>query len=145
MLAPTLQQVAVVAGYSPNASTVRNARTALKADGLIQFEPSGCSRMTESGRARAPKVSTPSLREWHDRLFDLIGKENARGIVFRSLLGLSGRKRSEVSIDALSENTGYSADASTIRNALTDLRKLGLITKRSPIRLTDLAFPEGLK
>lgn len=124
----TWQQICSLTGYSVKASTIPNALTALrKAEYVTRTDP---IRLTPEGVAAAGPVEAlptgPELVEFWMEKTDVRGRrmlDQAARAVFRELIRL-GR---ESSLEELCDLTGYSFGASTVPNAMTALRKLGLV------------------
>lgn len=139
--APTPDQISPLANISAKSSTWRGARAELFKAGLVDYRGHG-TRLTPAGAAAAPRVERPSLSGWHTRLVRVAGGGTTQAV----LDYLLGRKPgASHDLEEICRAVEVSPTSSTIRTALASLRKLGIIAKGQPIRLTDLAFPEGLK
>lgn len=124
------EQVAVFAGYSNLASKgLVNAMGTLRSAGLIDYPESGKVVLTDAGRAMAPSVSRPaSEREFHDRLFSMMGGPEAR-----ILQVLIPHRTQPMDRTAVAERAGYSNLASKgFVNAMGRLRTLGLLDYPGP-------------
>ncbi|UYV13736.1 MAG: DUF87 domain-containing protein [Phycisphaera sp.] len=133
---PTTEQVAFVASISPRSSTIRAARSELKKAGLIAYYGQGTS-LTAQGRGAVefPKVGT--IADWHAMIRQQLSGASLR--VFEVVL-----ERDGLDVEEVAQRAEVSPGSSTIRAALAELRKLGLIKKGQPIRGTDLLYPESL-
>lgn len=130
----TRRQLALQSGYKLTSSTFRNALSTLKRDGLIDVA-GDLIRPTESGLDAgigvAPLPTGKALVDWWRAK---IGG-GAPGAIFDALL--DARHHTFVTVEELAIATGYSAESSTMRNALSKLRTLEIIGRGQPIALTD--------
>lgn len=117
-----LRRAAMMAGYSPKKSTVRNALSSLRVAGLVVTEGS-MIRMTMKGAdavSGAPALpSGPELLNyWMSEL----------GAAEREMLDLARRIYPQsVTKESIAQRTAYDPSKSTIRNAFSKLRTLGLV------------------
>jgi hypothetical protein len=122
--APTRTQIAVVAGWSPASSNIRDRLTELNKAGLIRYVGRGSVSLTDAGIAAAPKPDTStSLRDYVRAILT-----NPQRTVLDVLLNLRGKP---IARDDLARAVGWSPDSSNIRDRLTELSKLDLIERPS--------------
>lgn len=130
-------KAALLTGYSGNASTIPNAITALRKYGFV--EQGLPWRPTPEGIAAMPDVDAPPrgfdlVRWWLDRL-GLAERSVAMVLIDDYPKGVTRERAAEV--------TGYTATASTIPNAITELRKAGMVTKKGTPWTVDPEFAEA--
>jgi len=131
---------AVVAGYSPKASTFRGYCSAAAKAGLIRYPRAGRIALTDAGRSMAPSV-------------DLTANGTALRAKARAILkpapaqifdALTAAYPAAVSQDALADALGLSRESSTIRGYLSAVTSLGLakIVGAGERSAPDWLFPE---
>lgn len=128
----TRRAMALQAQYAVNGSTMRNALSTLRTRGLIEGD-AVCLRITDAGRELVGDVEPmPTGREllawWANEL------GGCPGAVLYAISNAGG----ELSRLEIAGQTGYEATGSTMRNALSKLRTLELISRGDPIQLADV-------
>jgi hypothetical protein len=118
---PTRVQLAAKAGWKPKGSNLRNRLTELSTAGLIEYPASGLVALTETGTAAAP---APDLT---GDLVSSIKAEltNPQLQLFDRLLQ-SGS--SSITREELASAVGWEASGSNLRNRLTELSSIEVIT-----------------
>lgn len=113
-------QLAVVCGWSPASSNVRDRLSEISKLGLVEYPDTGMVRLTDAGVAAAP---SPNMS---DTLIDSIRSilTNPQRTVFDNLLNTSD---SPISRTDLAELCGWSPDSSNIRDRLSELSRLELV------------------
>jgi hypothetical protein len=127
----TIQQVAIITGYSAKGGGFRNALGALRSRGYI--EGNGDLHITVSGTlALGDYEPLPTgqdlIKHWMQQL-PLASRKILEAAAF-------------ISIDKVAEMTGYAAGGGGFRNALGKLRTLGLIEGHGEIKASDDFFKE---
>lgn len=130
----TKNKVAIIAGYSPNSGSFRNALSKLRSLGLIHSgEPIS---ITQSGLAVAPSDMPPTGQE----LFDSWMRHPALGLSERRIMQVL-KGGWEMTKEAVAEQSGYAVTSGSFRNSLSKLRTLELINRGDPIRLAEEFAP----
>lgn len=131
----TLQQVAIMTGYSSKGGGFRNALSSLRTKGFI--EGRGDLQVTAAGRQAIGNdyeqlpTGQDLVNYWMHQL----------PLAPRKVLEVAAFKYPRrISIDKVAEMTGYSAGGGGFRNALSRLRTLGLIEGHGDIKATDELF-----
>jgi hypothetical protein len=127
----TGSKAALLAGYSVRSSTMRNIASALRTAGYADGSITAQLRITPEGEA--------ALGEWEplptgDELRQHWLAEMGGGAPRAILQALIDAYPRPLSREELGAASGYSADSSTLRNALSKLNTLGLITGRGDER-----------
>lgn len=115
----THNQLAMLSGYRPTASTISVALSTLRQLGYVS--PSGKPTITPEGMAAADIEPLPRGQALLDHWMGMI-KKSARAV----LEILIEEYPQEISHQELCDRTGYSPDASTISVAMSQLRTLEL-------------------
>jgi uncharacterized protein len=117
---PTRCQVALVAGYSPNTSSFKNALSSLRT----------------AGAADSPRPGTVSMTAVSDEA--AMDPTAARATILSVLDGPNNRiieafvgKATAISRDNVAEGSGYSPNTSSFKNAVSRLSTLGIIHRPS--------------
>jgi hypothetical protein len=117
---PTRHQVALVAGYSPNTSSFKNALGSLRT----------------AGATDSPRPGRVSLTATVDE--DVMDLTAARGTMLSVLDGPHNRiieafnaDAAAISRDKVAEGSGYSPNTSSFKNAVGRLSTLGILTRPS--------------
>jgi hypothetical protein len=128
------RKLCFLAGYSPAASTLPAALTALRKAGLVDGRNLTAEGMELIASKVGPKPSGPELREW---IRSKVGKiENS---VLDVLMSDPNRS---FTVSEVCELTGYSSQASTVPAAMTKLRKYEAIEGggREGVRAAEVFF-----
>jgi hypothetical protein len=138
---PNIVGVAYLAGYSPTSSGFEKTRSQLRTAGLIEYPSGGTVRLTHEGRMVAPTAPAGRLSnaDLHEAV---LGKLEPRfGRLLRPLIDAWPEA---LTMEKLSEVSGYSDTSSGFEKARSTLRSLGLIDYPRPghARAEDLLFPE---
>jgi hypothetical protein len=131
---PTDEQLCFRLGYSPTSSTMSVLLSKLRKGGYIQG-----STLTPKGRKLATPPKLGSLREFHDQIRNFLGSGGRK--VFDYALLRYPRACTEEDICGA---CGWSTTSSTLSVAVSELRRCGLMEKRS-YALTQTVFPKGLR
>lgn len=140
--APSVVQVALVAGVSHTTGTFKQYVRDLGAAGLLERRPGSAVALTAAGRRRA--AALPALRDraqlhqlWYDKL------PGPRAAMLRALVEAYPRP---VARDALGTGLGKSPTTGTFKDDLRKLRGLGLVdfVPGGAVVATALLFPAGL-
>lgn len=130
------QKVGLLTGYSTKASTIPNALAELRRLGYVER---GSTQPTATGFAVMPHIDPPPEGP---ELLDF----------WRARVGAAERKVVDVLVktypnrigkEDVAEATGYSVEASTIPNALAELRRAGIV-ERGALKLDD-EFAEAIR
>lgn len=130
----TVQQVAIITGYSSKGGGFRNALGSLRSKGYIEGQVD--LQITEAGLAAlGPYDPLPSgqdlIQHWMRQL----------KLAERKILEVAAFKYPRrISTDKVAEMTGYAAGGGGFRNALGKLRTLGLIEGHGEIKASDDFF-----
>jgi hypothetical protein len=120
----SLSQAAIVAGYSPAASTTSVAAAKLRRLGLIAAAGGGKVQLTPAGQALAHDIpELPSGKALAEYWFGQLGKCERE--LLQRIVAAFPRTRD---LHAVATEAGYSTTASTISVAVSKLRKLDLVT-----------------
>lgn len=137
--APSIPQVAFVAGYSPGTGTFNKYRGELRSAGLIEYPSGGAMSLTDAGRALAVSPDAPpSLKAFHAQV-----RSQISGPYIRLLDPLLEAWPGELTLDQLGEAAGYSVGTGTFNKYRGAMRTLGLIDypRSSTARASDWLFP----
>lgn len=118
--APTRHQVALVAGYSPNTSSFKNALSALRTAGAVNSQRPGHVNLTAAPDGAAMDSTTA-----RDTMLSVLGSPHKR------IIAAFGNGRNSVSRDEVAEGSGYSPNTSSFKNAVSKLSTLGILTRPS--------------
>jgi len=144
--APSRDVVASIAGFpDAKSSTVKNSYTKLKVKKFIVLPDSSTVSLTEAGSKAAGFVSVPTSNEAIQAAF----REKLSGLKSRQIFDtlIDGQAMDR---ETVAKNIGCGdVKSSTFKNAMTPLRKLGLLEdvedpanpKNKLLQLTDAAFP----
>jgi Mn-dependent DtxR family transcriptional regulator len=115
-------QLAVVCGWSPASSNVRDRLSEVSKLGLVDYPGTGMVRLTDTGIAAAPE---PDMSE---TLIDSIKSilTNPQRVLFQALL-TEREERAPVSRAELAAACGWSPDSSNVRDRLSELSRLQLV------------------
>jgi len=141
ILNPSREQVASYAGIQVKSSTMRNALTKLKREGLVDTSDPKTLMLTEKGINKVgTNVAQPtSNEEFHELIKKKItGKKSLE--IFEILASGPPRTNGELAV-----MIGTEVTKSTYRNAKTPLYKLNLLeeVEGNRLQLTDFCFPLG--
>lgn len=130
----TINQVAIMSGYAINGGGFRNALSSLRSRGYIDGR--GNLQITSAGMNAMPSVDpmptgTHLIEYWKSRL------SKAERLILETTVAAYP---SEIGIETVAEQTGYSANGGGFRNALSKLRTLELIEGRAEIRANENFF-----
>ena len=117
----TRSKLALLAGYAPTKSTIRNAMTKLRSEGYIETD-GDLLRATPAGRAAA---GDPDPFPTGEALVDF-WSEHLGGAPLECFTVLIDCYPEPADPTIISRRTRYETGSSTIRNAMTKLRGLGL-------------------
>lgn len=134
----TRQRLALRSGYSPKKSTLRNALTELRGGNYI-VEAGDTVQITDTAvTAYGPFEPLPTGQALIEHWLSELGSGSAAGAIYNEL---TKTYPSFVTRSEAAERAGYDATKSTLRNALTVLRGLGLIEERGDeLRLSEELF-----
>lgn len=134
----TKEQIAILAGYRPRSSTVRNYLGELRRAGCVEGSGDRLTLSPEGAAAAGPvdpPRTTPELLEMWCRQ---LGAGPAR------ILKLAvASYPSSLTKEDIEDATGYKARSSTLRNYLGELRRAGLIEPRGDCRASATLFPNN--
>ena len=143
---PTKQDVGHRAGVDPASSTMRNACSSLRKEGLIETPGKSLIKLTQKGHdmARTMNIELPSSNsEFHSRFKATIqnhkgGKKSLE--IFDFLASGPPRTKQEIA-----KAIGTDSSKSTFRNAMAPLNKLGYLEELPGrvFRLSDKCYPLG--
>src|SRR5258708_6585574 len=121
--APTSEQVAFAAGYSPTSSSFANTRGALKAAGYVDYPSGGRMSLTSAGVGEAvvPEFE-PTVAVFHGQVRAKLG-----GPQVRLLDPVLVAYPSALTSAELAEAAAYSVTSSSFANTRGSLKALGLI------------------
>jgi hypothetical protein len=121
--APSNEQVAFIAKYSPNSSGYTNPRGALKSAGYVTYPAPGRVSLTEAGVALAEQPATPPTGdELRRRVMDELAGPQQR--ILRAVINAYPEAMSNADVAAAA---GYSASSSGYTNPRGNLKTLSLI------------------
>lgn len=121
---PTRGQVAVIAGWVPNGSNIRDRLSELRRAGLVARPQSGLVSLTDEGRAIAPEP--PASEGLSQALRAVLSTGQCK--VFDALKTLP----SPASRLDIAEMVGWEPGGSNIRDRLSELARLDVIERPSP-------------
>lgn len=138
---PSIEQVGIVAGYSPSGGSFGTYLSRLSSAGLIQRDR-GIVFATGPGRDRAQPVGKPpTLAELHDRVRAVLDGPGRK--IIDVILAAGG---TPVTTECVGSQAGYEPSGGSFGTYLSRLSTLGLITRsRGVISPTNVLFPEGLR
>ncbi|GAC1388059.1 MAG: hypothetical protein NVSMB31_01450 [Vulcanimicrobiaceae bacterium] len=134
------RQLAVLAGYNPNAGGFRNNLSALRKAGLIEDGEAQSVRITDAGvQALGGPIKALTANEIHTLWRSKLSTGPRK--LFDVLLALYPNR---ISRTELASRTGYAPAAGGFRNNLSALRTTALIDERgNKLRAADTLFPGG--
>lgn len=136
---PSNEQVAFIAGYSPNSTGYTNPRGGLKSAGLVDYPAPGMVGLTDAGRTLANAVeSVPSGEELRRRVLAKLPGPQQR------ILSVAIEAHPEaLTNEECATKAGYSASSTGYTNPRGALRTLDAISYPQPgqVRASDWLFP----
>ncbi|MCC8949307.1 hypothetical protein H8A97_30450 [Bradyrhizobium sp. Arg62] len=122
-------QLAVVCKWSPASSNVRDRLSEVSKLGLVEYPDTGMVRLTDAGIAAAPAPDTAQT------LVDSIRSilSNPQRLLFDRLLDAHNLDQTPISRPDLAAACGWSPDSSNIRDRLSELSRLELVTSRQGV------------
>lgn len=123
-LEPTRGQVAVIAGWVPNGSNIRDRLSELSRAGLVARPQAGLVSLTDEGRAIAPEP--PASEGLTQALRAVLSTGQCK--VFDALKTLP----SPAARDEIAAMVGWEPGGSNIRDRLSELARLDVIERPSP-------------
>lgn len=130
--------VAIMADYKVSGN-FNNILGKLHGEGYIEYAPGSCVLLTEQGDSDAVHPDIPGgLDDLHEAW-----RSKLKDPQIKLLNVIIERHPNEITKDELAEETSY-AISGNFNNLLGQLRALGVIPKRGPIKATNYLFPEGL-
>jgi hypothetical protein len=121
--APSNEQIACAAGYSPTSSSFANTRGALKSGGYVDYPKPGHVALTPEGYEVAPPSRGGSVRE---RLGAILTGPQIK------LLDALPRDGSAMTNEELAEASGYSVTSSSYANTRGSLKTLNIVNYPAP-------------
>ncbi|MCC8967898.1 ATP-binding protein [Bradyrhizobium sp. Pear76] len=117
-------QLAVVCKWSPASSNVRDRLSEVSKLGLVEYPDTGMVRLTDAGIAAAPAPDTAQT------LVDSIRSilSNPQRVLFDRLLDAHNLDQTPISRPDLAAACGWSPDSSNIRDRLSELSRLELVS-----------------
>ncbi len=130
---PSRAQVAFVAGYSPKSSGFEKALSTAKTAGFVTYPNGGQVHLTETGRARAGRMSADEARRAIASVLS-----NPQRIVTDALISVG----KPISRERLAAETNYSDKSSGYEKVLSQLNTLGIAFYPSAghVQITDWAM-----
>lgn len=137
--APTSEQVAFIAGYSPGSGGFNNLKGGLRSAGLIDYPSGGRVALTDEGRAVAPPPAVAPNREaFHAAIAAKLSDPQ-----WRVLSPAINVYPEPIASEEIAAQAGYSSGSGGFNNLRGSLRTLGLIDYPSGgmVRANDWLFP----
>jgi hypothetical protein len=132
---PSNAQVAWLAGYSPNSSSYKNPRSALKTAELISYPENDCVAITDAGRTAARPIALPGTF-----LDFVLGKLS--GPEAAILKSIASHYPNAIDNATAASGANYSPTSSSYKNPRSAIRTKDLITypQNDFVRAADWLF-----
>jgi uncharacterized protein len=136
---PTNEQVAFIAGYSPNSGGFNNLKGGLRTYGFVDYPQPGRIALTEAG---TEKVAAPTLEVTQDAFHAQV-RAKLSGPQLRVFDPVLAAYPDNIASATVADAAGYTANSGGFNNLRGSLRTLGLIDYPSPgnVRAADWLFP----
>jgi len=139
---PSVEQVGMVAGYAPKGGSFNRYLSTARSDGLIERD-GGTLWLTALGREIAvtePQVIT--IAQLHRRILQVVPGEPKRKI----LRAIIDARAESIDTGAIADAAGYAGGGGSFNRYLSDLIRLGLITRSNGrINTTNVLWPRGIR
>lgn len=139
---PSVDQVGMVAGYAPKGGSFNRYLSTARSDGLIERD-GGTLWLTPLGSEVAvtePQVIT--IAQLHRRILQVLSGEPKRKI----LRAIIDARAESIDTGAIADAAGYAGGGGSFNRYLSDLSRLGLITRSNGrINTTNVLWPRGIR